>query len=136
MREQRPDLTLVYLPHLDYDFQRHGPVSMERVAEVDRCAGLVFDAAREIGAEIVVVSEYGIVPVSRYVMINRALREAGWLVVRDGPFGEMLDTHESKAFAVADHQLAHVYLNGAPAGAVRETLEALPGVERLAEPRE
>lgn len=136
MREQQPDLTLVYLPHLDYDFQRFGPVHPERVAEVDRCAGLVFDAAREIGAEIVVLSEYGIVPVSKPVLINRALREAGWLAVRDGPFGEMLDTHESQAFAVADHQLAHVYVNGVSSDAVRERLEALPGVARLAAPRE
>jgi len=136
MREQQPELTLVYLPHLDYDFQRDGPTHPERVAEVDRCAGIVFDAAREIGAEIVVVSEYGIVPVSKPVLINRALREAGWLVVRDGPFGEMLDTHESRAFAVADHQVAHVYVNGAPERGVREVLEALPGVARLAEPRE
>jgi len=133
---KKPQLTLVYLPHLDYDFQRFGPRSPERVAEVDRCAGLVIDAAQEIGARVVVVSEYGIVPVSRAVELNRALRKAGLLAVRDGPFGEMLDTHASRAFAVCDHQLAHVYLNGIEKRAVRELLEPLPGVDRLVEPGE
>jgi predicted AlkP superfamily pyrophosphatase or phosphodiesterase len=136
MRRQRPELTLVYLPHLDYDFQRFGPVQVERVAEVDRCAGVVIDAAHEIGARVVAVSEYGIVPVARAVLLNRALREAGWLAVRDGPFGEMLDTHASRAFAVCDHQLAHVYVNGIEKAAVRERIEALPGVDRAVEPGE
>jgi predicted AlkP superfamily pyrophosphatase or phosphodiesterase len=136
MRRQRPELTLVYLPHLDYDFQRFGPIHPERVAEVDRCAGLVIDAAQEIGARVVALSEYGIVPVSRAVEINRALRKAGWLAVRDGPFGEMLDTHGSRAFAVCDHQLAHLYLNGIEKKEVRALLEALPGVDRLVEPGE
>jgi predicted AlkP superfamily pyrophosphatase or phosphodiesterase len=136
LRRHRPQLSLVYLPHLDYDFQRFGPIYPERVAEVDRCAGVVIDAAQEIGARVVVVSEYGIVSVSRAVELNRVLRKAGLLVVRDGPFGEMLDTHDSRAFAVCDHQLAHVYLNGIEKRAVRELLEPLPGVDRLVEPGE
>lgn len=136
LRERTPDLTLVYLPHLDYDYQRHGPGDPARVAEVDACAGIVIDAAREIGAEVVVVSEYGLVPVSRPVYINRALRRAGWLAVRDGPFGEMLDTFESKAFAVADHQLAHLYVRGVPPSEVRAAVEKLEGVARVADPGE
>ncbi len=136
LRKQKPQLSLIYLPHLDYDFQRFGPIHPERVAEVDRCAGLVIDAAQEIGARVVVVSEYGIVPVSRAVELNRMLRKAGLLVVRDGPFGEMLDTHDSRAFAVCDHQLAHVYLNGIEKKVVRDLLEPLPGVDRLVEPGE
>jgi predicted AlkP superfamily pyrophosphatase or phosphodiesterase len=136
LRTNRPDLTLVYLPHLDYDYQRFGPGDRSRVAEVDACAGLVIDAAREIGAKIVAVSEYGLVPVSRPVMINRALRRAGWLAVRDGPFGEMLDTFESKAFAVADHQVAHLYVQGIPLADVRAVVEKIEGVDRVVEPRE
>ncbi len=134
LRRQRPELTLVYLPHLDYDYQRHGPGNPERVAEVDRCAGRVIDAAREVGARTVALSEYGIVPVSRPVLVNRALREAGWLAVRGGPFGEMLDTHGSRAFAVADHQLAHVYVRGLPLAEVRAALEKLPGVAEVVPP--
>jgi predicted AlkP superfamily pyrophosphatase or phosphodiesterase len=136
LEERRPEITLVYLPHLDYDYQRHGPGDPARVAEADACAGIVIDAARRIGAQVVVVSEYGLVPVSKPVYINRALRREGWLAVRDGPFGEMLDTFGSEAFAVADHQLAHVYLRGAPVEEVRRVLEGLEGVDRVAEPRE
>ncbi len=136
MRRQKPDLMLVYLPHLDYDYQRFGPGDARRVAEADACAGIVIDAAREIGAKVVAVSEYGLVPVSRPVLVNRALRRAGWLVVRDGPFGEMLETFESKAFAVADHQVAHVYVRGIAKESVRAELLKLEGVDRVVEPAE
>ncbi len=136
IRRNRPDLTLVYLPHLDYDYQRYGPGDPKRVAEVDECAGIVIEAAREIGARILAVSEYGIVPVRRPVMINKILRQAGWLAVRDGPFGEMLDTFESKAFAVADHQVAHVYVDGIPTAEVRSLMEEIDGVDRICEPAE
>jgi predicted AlkP superfamily pyrophosphatase or phosphodiesterase len=131
---QRPDLTLVYLPHLDYDQQRFGPGNPERAAEVDRCAGVVIDAAESIGARVVALSEYGIVPVSRPVLLNRVLRRAGWLAVRDGPFGEMLDTHGSRAFAVVDHQLAHVYVRDLPLPEVRALLEAQEGVAAALSP--
>ncbi len=134
LRQNRPQLSLVYLPHLDYDFQRNGPGSASQVAQLDECAGIVIDAAREIGAEIVVVSEYGIVPVSRPVHINRVLRRAGWLEVRPGPFGEMLDTFESRAFAVADHQVAHVYLRNLDPLRVRRELELTPGIDAVVRP--
>ncbi len=136
IREQQPELTLVYLPHLDYDYQRFAEQSPDRVAEVDRCAGEVIDAAESIGAEIVVVSEYGLVPVSRPVMINQELRRAGWLTVRDGPFGEMLMPMDSKVFAVADHQVAHVYVNGLPLADVKARLESVPGIDRVVHPEE
>ena len=136
IRQHKPDLTLVYLPHLDYDYQRSKPGDPKRVAEVDACAGIVLDAAREIGARPVVVSEYGLVPVTRPVTLNRALRKEGWLVVRDGPYGEMLDTFESKAFAVVDHQLAHLYVRDTPPERVKEVVAAIDGVDRVVEPRE
>ncbi len=136
MREKQPELTLVYLPHLDYDFQRLPEHDSARVAEVDACAGRVIDAAQDIGAKVVVVSEYGLVPVNRPVMINRELRRAGWLSVRDGPFGEMLMPMDSKAFAVVDHQLAHVYVNGVPKADVRARLESMEGVDRVVDPAE
>ncbi len=135
MRRHRPTLSLVYLPHLDYDLQRFGPdspVVPARLREVDACAGVVIDAAREMGAKVVVVSEYGLVPVRRPVLLNRVLREAGWLIVRPGPFGEMLDTFNSKALAVVDHQVAHVYVQEVAAEpAVAERLQATAGVARV-----
>lgn len=132
LSSQRPSFTLVYLPHLDYDLQRFGPDDPRtpaRVAELDRAAEVVWRAADEAGARVVAFSEYGIVPVGRAVLPNRALREAGLLAVRDGPYGEGLDTFASRAFAVCDHQLAHVHVrDAADLGPVRARLAALPGV--------
>ncbi|MBI2898758.1 MAG: alkaline phosphatase family protein [Planctomycetes bacterium] len=125
IERNRPRLTLVYLPHLDYDYQRFGPGDPARVREVDACAKIVLDAARSIDAKVVVVSEYGIVPVKRADFLNRELRRAGWLAVRDGPYGEQLDTFASKAFAVVDHQLAHVYVRDLTLDAVKERLAPL-----------
>jgi predicted AlkP superfamily pyrophosphatase or phosphodiesterase len=134
LRDERPDLTLVYLPHLDYDPQRFGPsgCDMNRlVGELDEDCAPLLDAARETGARVWVVSEYGHVAVTRAVLPNRALRQAGLLAVRAGPFGEQLDTFASRAFAVCDHQLAHVYVAGADdVPWVRDLLAALPGVGR------
>ncbi len=135
MREQQPTFTMVYLPHLDYDLQRFGPDTENTpklVSEVDRCAGLVIDQARQQGARIVVFSEYGLMSVERVEYPNRALREAGLLAVRDGPFGEQLDTFRSRAFAVCDHQLAHVYVRDShDLEPVAALLESLPGVARV-----
>ena len=66
--------------------------------------------ARAAGARVWVVSEYGHCDVDRPVLINRLLRKAGLLAVRPGPFGEVLETFPGRAFAVCDHQLAHVYV--------------------------
>jgi predicted AlkP superfamily pyrophosphatase or phosphodiesterase len=113
LEAEKPDLTLVYLPHLDYDPQRYGPsrCNMRKlVRELDDDIAIILDAAAVVGARVWVVSEYGHVDVKTPILPNRALREAGLLAVRDGPFGETLETFESRAFAVCDHQLAHVYV--------------------------
>lgn len=137
LRENKPDLTLVYLPHLDYDFQRLSQHDPERVAEVDRCAGLVIDAADEVGARVIAVSEYGLVNVSRPVAINRHLRQAGWLSVRQGPFGEQLMPGDSAAFAVVDHQVAHLYVRDpAMRNEVRDFVQGIEGVDRVVSPEE
>jgi predicted AlkP superfamily pyrophosphatase or phosphodiesterase len=135
MRQNKPDLTLVYLPHLDYDFQRYPEHSPERVREVDQCAKVVINAASDIGATVVVVSEYGLVPVDQPVHINRVLRKAGLLEVRDGPFGEQLLPGESAAFAVSDHQVAHIYVRDpARRNEVRELLRQTPGIAQVLHP--
>jgi predicted AlkP superfamily pyrophosphatase or phosphodiesterase len=135
LRRERPDLTLVYLPHLDYDPQRFGPKGCDMprlVGELDAACAPLLDAARDAGARVWVVSEYGHVQVSRAVLPNRALREAGLLTVRPGPFGENLDTFTSRAFAVCDHQLAHVYVaDNADRPRVRDVLLGLKGVARV-----
>jgi predicted AlkP superfamily pyrophosphatase or phosphodiesterase len=132
-RTRSPTLTLVYLPHLDYDLQRLGPDDPRignSLAEIDAVAGdLISDAERD-GARVIVLSEYGITPVSRPVHINRALRASGLLRVRVEDGGELLDIPQSPAFALADHQIAHLYVSDpALIGEVRKIVGALPGVE-------
>ena len=121
MARNRPDLTLVYLPHLDYDLQRHGPDAPQAVAAaqaVDGVVGRLLAAARRQDAAVVALSEYGITNATRPVDINRALRRAGMIEVHTqlgsgrgaGRHMEYLDPQASAAFAVADHQIAHVYV--------------------------
>jgi predicted AlkP superfamily pyrophosphatase or phosphodiesterase len=63
------------------------------------------------------------------VEINRALRRAGWLHVYTQAGMEYLDPWTSRAFAVSDHQIAHVYVaNPADVPAVRELVSSLDGV--------
>lgn len=135
VEEQAPNLCLAYLPHLDYDPQRFGPSGTDmarHVRELDDAVAPILDAAERTGAQVWVVSEYGHCDVTRPVYPNRALRAAGMIAVRGGPFGEQLDLYTSRAFAVVDHQLAHVYV-GDPADVprVRDLLAALPGVGRV-----
>ena len=137
LRTERPDLTLVYLPHLDYDPQRFGPSGSDMprlVGELDDACAPLLDAAKADGARVWVVSEYGHCDVARPVPVNRALRRAGLLQVRPGPFGEVFDPFGSRAFAVCDHQLAHVHVpDPADLPRVRDVLQAEPGVGRFYE---
>lgn len=130
-----PTLSLVYLPHLDYCLQRIG-TEPDRIAkdlgELDAVCGKLIDHFAGRGARLIVLSEYGIMPVSRPVHPNRVLRERGLLATRDEMGHEVLDAGESAAFAVADHQVAHVYVNDrSRTNEVRSMLEATPGVERV-----
>jgi predicted AlkP superfamily pyrophosphatase or phosphodiesterase len=135
LTREAPDLTLVYLPHLDYDPQRFGPQGCDirkLVGELDSTCAPLLDAARAAGTHVWVVSEYGHVQVNRAILPNRALREADLLTVRPGPFGENLDTFTSRAFAVCDHQLAHIYVaDEADRPRVGEVLAGLKGVARV-----
>jgi predicted AlkP superfamily pyrophosphatase or phosphodiesterase len=131
----RPTLALVYLPHLDYDFQRFGPDdsrSLAAVREIDDVAADLAAHARAGGAEVIVLSEYGITPVAGDVALNRSLRRAGFLRVLDQIGFELLDAGASRAFAVADHQIAHVHVRDPrDLAAVRGLVESEPGVERV-----
>ena len=134
-RRSDPTLSLVYLPHLDYALQKHGPDAPEIAPElraIDAVAGCLIDHFRSRGARIIVLSEYGIVPVSRPVHLNRVLRGAGFLTIREELGADRLDAGASRAFAVADHQVAHIYVaNDADLRRVAALLNETPGVERV-----
>lgn len=130
-----PTLTLIYLPHLDYNLQRYG-LDMDRIGkdleETDRVTATLIDHYTKAGAEVILLSEYGITPVHQPVHLNRLLRQAGLLQVREERGLELLDAGASEAFAVADHQVAHIYVrNPENLPKVRALLAEVPGVERL-----
>jgi predicted AlkP superfamily pyrophosphatase or phosphodiesterase len=133
--KERPDLTLVYLPHLDYPLQKYGPDHPNIAAEVravDALAGELIERARERGAEVVVLSEYGIEPATGVVRVNQVLREAGLLRVQETLGFELLDAGASRAFAVADHQIAHVYVrDAADLPRVAALMRKQPGIEHV-----
>ena len=130
-----PTLTLVYLPHLDYNLQRVGPdapVIAEDLRDLDRLCGDLIDFFEARGTRVLLLSEYGIEAVNRPVSLNRILRREGYLTVREEMGGEILIPSMSRAFAVADHQVAHIYVrHPEDLPAVRKLLEAVPGVARI-----
>jgi predicted AlkP superfamily pyrophosphatase or phosphodiesterase len=113
-REHDATLTLIYLPHLDYNFQRFGPGDprcISDVKELDAEIGRLIDYFSDGDTRVIILSEYGITPVSRPIHINRLLRRLNLISVRVELGLEVLDPGDSQAFAVADHQVAHVYVN-------------------------
>ena len=164
-----PTLSLIYLPHLDYNLQRHGPfvvgdevTSLKSNAEcgtrsaelksepphvgsyeinpaihadlraIDAIVGDLIDFFSKRGVQVVLLSEYGITNVDSPVHLNRIFRERGWLTVKDELGLEILDAGASKVFAVADHQVAHIYLNDVSLEKpVRELLEKTDGVNSV-----
>lgn len=138
MATRSPTLTLCYLPHLDYNLQRLGPDPshprlQQDLREVDQVCGQLIAEADRTGARIVVVSEYGITPVTDAVPLNRHLRREDLIAVRVESGGrEYFDAGASEAFAVCDHQLAHVYVkNPARIPEIRALLEGLEGVDAV-----
>ncbi|MEE1926962.1 alkaline phosphatase family protein [Streptomyces sp. TRM 70351] len=135
LRTRDPDLTLAYVPHLDYDLQRHGPDDPRAhaaAARLDAALAPLLAQARAAGRTTVVLSEYGITRATRPVDVNRALRRAGLLEVHTQAGMEYLDPTASRAFAVADHQIAHVYVRDrADLPATRAALNGLPGLAAL-----
>ena len=130
-----PTLSLIYLPHLDYELQRvgtHGESVAEHVRQVDSLCEELITFFENRGASVIVLSEYGITPVSRGISLNRVLRNNGYIAVREELGRELLDAGASRAFAVADHQLAHVYVRDPKdLTEVRSLIESVDGVETV-----
>ena len=130
----KPTLNLVYLPHLDYILQKVGPKGdlAKDLGEIDSLCGklLVFFLAR--GCRVVILSEYGITQVNGAIHPNRILREAGLLALKADLGREYLDPGQCRAFAVADHQVAHIYIRDRQEiVAVKRLFEQAPGVEMV-----
>ena len=134
-QRHHPTLTLVYLPHLDYALQKLGPNHADipkALAEIDDVVGGLIDYFEGNSVRVVICSEYGIEPVDDSVHINRLLREDGSIRVRMEEGHELLDPGASRALAVTDHQIAHVYVR-APTDLARyaQLCRGVPGVEQV-----
>ncbi|MDQ3546799.1 MAG: alkaline phosphatase family protein [Verrucomicrobiota bacterium] len=131
----RPSLSLVYLPHLDYNLQKIGPNDPRIAADLqllDDLLGELISFFEEREIQLVILSEYGITPVDNPIHINRVLRQQGWITIKDELGLEMIDCGASKVFAVADHQVAHVYVNDRSLlDQARSVLESQAGVESV-----
>ena len=130
-----PTLTLIYLPHLDYCLQKYGQdlsAIGKDLSEIDKIVEQLVNHYASKDTRIILLSEYGITNVDRPVHINRELRKNNLLGIRTERGLELLDPGTSKAFAVADHQVAHIYINDpAVTSQVRQLLEKLPGVQLI-----
>lgn len=135
-----PTLSLIYLPHLDYCLQKFGPdlhkISKE-LNEIDAVIAQLVNHYEKKGAQVIILSEYGIGAVDRPIHLNRLFRENGLLQVRIERGLELLDPGASKAFVVADHQVAQVYINDSSVtGKVKSLLEKVPGIELILDKKE
>jgi predicted AlkP superfamily pyrophosphatase or phosphodiesterase len=129
-----PTLQLVYLPHLDYCLQKLGPDGdlAQDLTEIDALCGELLDFFAARGCRVIVLSEYGITPVNHPVYPNHLLRDAGFLTLKTDLGKEYLDPCSSRAFAVADHQIAHVYLRDKKdLPAVNAVFSGIPGIEQV-----
>jgi len=130
-----PTLTFVYLPHLDYNLQRYG-IDFTKInkdlKEIDEVVKKIVNYYDPNNTNIVLLSEYGITNVNNPIHINRILRSEGLISIREERGLELLDAGASKAFAVADHQIAHIYVNDTKIKSkVKELLEGIDGIDRV-----
>lgn len=128
--ERKPcDWCALYLPTLDYDLQRFGPDH----PRTDKSFTLLtrqllrlqeFAAAHSM--ELEVIGDYAINTVTRAPAFpNRTLRTAGLFNVRPINSRAYPDFYTSRAFAMCDHEFAHVYVRRAEDIAlVKHVLEA------------
>jgi predicted AlkP superfamily pyrophosphatase or phosphodiesterase len=135
-----PSLNLVYLPHLDYNLQRFGPRTanclnpaiLPDLRAIDAIVGELIDFFEKSSVQVILLSEYGITPVNVPIHLNRVFRKEGWLSVKNELGLEILDCGASKVFAVADHQVAHIYLNDLSLEkSVRDLLQRQSGIDQV-----
>ena len=152
-----PTLSLIYLPHLDYNLQRYGPLpeklpsnrpqpgtlpdpqresinpAVHRdLQQIDAVVGELISFFQRRSVRVLLLSEYGITNVRTPIHLNRLFREQGWITIKDELGLERLDCGASKVFGVADHQVAHIYLNDHSLNSkVRALLERTAGIREV-----
>jgi predicted AlkP superfamily pyrophosphatase or phosphodiesterase len=136
LERQKPNILFTYIPHLDYIFQREGifPKNFkEEIRFVDNIVGNIMKKTIDLGirdqTQFVILSEYGFSDVTSDIPINRVFREHGLLAIREIEGREYIDFEYSLAFAMVDHQVAHIYVKGTSVHQVKRVLDAIEGID-------
>jgi len=141
-QQYQPNLFYIYLPHLDYAAQKSGPDSEQAnqaLIDLDGEIGKLIDgfaaAYGDNNPLWLIASEYTIVPVDHVSYPNRVLREAGLLSVKQADSGgELLDFEASQAWALVDHQFAHIFVRDSDPATIQQAKQLLaqqPGVAEV-----
>lgn len=144
IEKNSPNLLFAYFPQLDYSSQKFGrnsPQVKDDLKKIDGIVDSIVKTTERMGiiddTQFIVFSEYGFNDVNDGISINRALRENGLLATRTINNKEYIDFEFSQAFAMADHQVANIYLNKPEnKDSVKKILEDVPGIERVYDDRE
>jgi predicted AlkP superfamily pyrophosphatase or phosphodiesterase len=138
IEKHRPDQMYVYIPHVDYSAQRFGKNAAQTLADVRKADEIVGRVVDKVSSQnmadqtnIVIVSEYGFNDVGKAIPLNIALRDKGLLSVRSIGGKEYMDFENSNAFAMVDHQVAHIYVKKGFEEETRKILVALPGIDKV-----
>ena len=141
-KKYQPSLNLIYLPHLDYCLQKFGPCGQsipQELEAIDKIVGDLISFFSQRQVEVLLLSEYGICPVSRPIHLNRVFRKQGYLQIKEELGLEMLDVGACDVFSVADHQIAHIYLlhpTKEKKEQIKRFLLSLDGVKDVRDPQE
>lgn len=135
---QRPNFMFVYIPHADYSAQKFGKNSkamQNDLKRADEFVGNIVQKVTDLGIEdetlFIIFSEYSFNDVKASVPLNQKLRDAGLLATRNIHEKEYLDLEYSNAFAMVDHQIAHIYLKKGFEDKARKVLENVDGLDTV-----
>ncbi len=138
LQSERPNFLIVYIPHVDYSAQRFGKGATQvrdDLKKADEIVGRLMQKTTDLGiqeeTEFTIISEYAFNDVKGAVPLNLVLRDAGLLSIRTIQEREYLDFEYSKAFAMVDHQVAHIYIKNGYEKETTVALEATDGVDRI-----
>jgi predicted AlkP superfamily pyrophosphatase or phosphodiesterase len=138
LENERPNLMFTYIPHVDYSAQRFGKKSrqvQDDLKKADEIVGDIVDKTVQLGikddTQFIILSEYGFNDVKAAVPLNLRLRDKDLLVTRTINDKEYIDYEYSNAFAMVDHQIAHIYVKEGFVDQTKKVLEDTQGMDRI-----
>jgi predicted AlkP superfamily pyrophosphatase or phosphodiesterase len=138
LENEKPNFLFTYIPHLDYSFQRNGTSYKDLKDDlrfVDELVGKLVKKVSSLGmledTQFIIFSEYGFTDVNSDIPLNSIFRENDLVAVREIEGNEYLDLEHSNAFAMVDHQVAHIYVKENYSNQVTKILEGIKGIDMI-----